>query len=397
MQAPGLRRVAPSGRMPSRIKRYRSACVTLSQMLSERGLNRAMLDRQLLLRRERMPAVDAIEHLVGMQTQEPQSVYAGLWSRLEDFDPSELSTLIEERRAVRAPLMRATLHLVSARDMLALRPVVAKRLATTYGSSHFSRNLDGVDHDQLLAAARAILAERPHTRAELGNRLLERWPDRDRDSLAYAVTFLEAVVQVPPRGLWRRTAQATWTTAEAWLGEPVEAEPSVDHVVLRYLAAFGPATPRDFATWSGVSGAAAIFERLGRRLRVIEAEDGRELYDVPDGPLPDADTPAPPRFLPEFDNVLLAWADRTRVIPERFRDRQVGLVGRPVVLVDGTVAAFWRVDGGTLLIEPFVRIARVDRTAVTEEGERLLDFMVPDAPKRVVRFPYSARVHFALL
>ena len=204
-------------------------------------------------------------------------------------------------------------------------------------------------------------------------------------------------MQVPPRGLWRRTAQATWTTAEAWLGEPVEAEPSVDHVVLRYLAAFGPATPRDFATWSGVSGAAAIFERLGRRLRVIEAEDGRELYDVPDGPLPDADTPAPPRFLPEFDNVLLAWADRTRVIPERFRDRQVGLVGRPVVLVDGTVAAFWRVDGGTLLIEPFVRIARVDRTAVTEEGERLLDFMVPDAPKRVVRFPYSARVHFALL
>jgi hypothetical protein len=359
-------------------------------MLSLRALNRALLERQLLLRRERMSALDAIERLVGMQTQEPQSVYAGLWSRLADFDPAELSALIEERRAVRGPLMRATLHLVSARDMLALRPVVARRLETTYGSSHFRRNLEGVDHDELRAAARAILAERPHTRADLGNRLLERWPDRDRDSLAYAITFLEAVVQVPPRGLWRRTAQATWTTVEAWLGEPVASDPSVDDAVLRYLAAFGPATPRDFATWSGVTGAAGIFERLAPRLRVLEAEGGRELYDVPDGPLPDPETPAPPRFLPEFDNLLLSWADRTRVIPERFRDRQVGIVGRPVLLVDGTVAAFWRVDGGTLVVEPFDSIARADRTAITEEGQRLLGFMAPDAPK-------PPRVHFAPL
>lgn len=355
-------------------------------MLSPRALNRAMLERQSLLRREPMSALDAIERLVGMQTQEPQAVYVGLWSRLEDFDAAELSALIEERLAVRGPLMRSTLHLVSAPDMLALRPVVAKRLATTYGSSHFKRNLEGVDHDELRAAARSILAERPHTRAELGNRLLERWPDRDRDSLAYAITFLEAVVQVPPRGIWGKTAQATWTTAEAWLGDELDPEPSVDEVVLRYLAAFGPATPRDVASWSGLTGMAAVFERLAPRLRVLTDDSGRELYDVPDGPLPDPETPAPPRFLPEFDNVLLAWADRTRVIPDEHRDRQVGLVGRPTLLVDGTVAGFWQVDDGTLEIEQFAPIAKADRDEVEAEGERLLEFMAPDAPKRDVLF-----------
>jgi len=355
-------------------------------MLTTRDLNRAMLERQLLLRRTPVPALDAIEHLVGMQTQEPQAVYVGLWSRLEGFDAAELSGLLEERKAVRGPLMRSTLHLVSARDMLALRPVVAKRLETTYGSSHFKRNLEGVDHDELRAAARSILAERPHTRAELGNRLLERWPDRDRDSLAYAITFLEPVVQVPPRGLWGKTAQATWTTTQAWLGAELDPDPSVDEVVLRYLAAFGPATPRDFASWSGMTGAAAIFERVTPRLRVLTDESRRELYDVPDGPLPDPDTPAPPRFLPEFDNVLLGWADRARVIPDVHRDRQVGLVGRPTVLVDGVVAGFWGVNDGTLEIEPFAPLAKADRDEVAAEGERLLEFMAPDAAKRDVRF-----------
>ena len=358
-------------------------------MLSTRGLNRAMLQRQLLLRREQLSARDAIERLVGMQTQEPQAVYVGLWSRLEGFDAGELSRLIEEREAVRGPLMRSTLHLVSARDMLTLRPVVAKRLETTYGSSHFKRNLEGVDHDELRAAARSILAERPHTRAQLGNRLLERWPDRDRDSLAYAITFLEAVVQVPPRGIWGKTSQATWTTAQAWLGAELDPEPSVDEVVLRYLAAFGPATPRDFASWSGVTGAAAIFARLAPRVRVLEDGSGRELYDVPDGPLPDPDTPAPPRFLPEFDNVLLGWADRSRVIPEPYRDRKVGLVGRPTVLVDGFVAAFWSIaadgDAAVLEIEPFAPLAKADAEAVAEEGERLLEFMAPEATRRALR------------
>jgi hypothetical protein len=360
---------------------------TSTPVLSRRTLNRTLLTRQLLLERVERPAADVIEYLVGMQAQEPPDPYVGLWTRVAGFDPMELSELIETRRAVRMGHLRGTLHLVTAGDALAHYPILADVMARSWRSSPFAKRLVGVDIDSVLARAREAVEERPRTPGELGVALAPGWPDRDATSLAYSARFLLPLVQVPPRGLWRQTGRATNTTAEAWLGRPMDRDPSVDDLVMRYLAVFGPATVGDIRVWSWLTGLRDVVDRLRPRLRTYRDETGRELVDVADGPIADADTPAPIRFLPQYDNVFLSHEDRSRILSDGVAVPD--LAWRGGVLVDGFVAAAWRIDRDqrrasmtVTLAQPISAAQRVD---VETEGERLLDFIASDVETREVR------------
>jgi hypothetical protein len=353
-------------------------------LLTRRDLNRALLERQFLLERRALPADEAVERLAGMQAQEPQAPYIGLWSRLEGFDPDELSRLVAGRGAVRTTLMRATIHLVTARDWAWLWPLIRPVTARAFRGSPFSKALGGADVDEVVAAGRALIEAEPRTRAEVGRLLTERWPAADPAALGHAVAYHLPIVHVPPRGLWRRSGQARWTTAPAWLGAAPADAPAAEELVRRYLAAFGPATVKDVQAWSGLTGLRSVVERLRDDLRTAVDEHGRELLDLPGAPLPGAGTPAPPRFLAPFDNAILAHADRGRIIaPEDrdalFRDRLMR-----AFLVDGFVAGTWRLDGATLSVRPLRALAARDRRAVLDEAERLLAFAgPPDGPREV--------------
>ena len=322
----------------------------------------------------------------------PENPYVALWARLEGFEPAELSTLIADRRAVRAQLMRATIHLATAEDCLAMLPVTLPVLARTFKSA-FTRRLAGADVEAVIAAGRHALAERPRTRAELAALLAPGWPDTDPGVLAQAVTFHLPLVQVPPRGLWRGVGQPTWTLAADWLGAEVGADAAADALVLRYLAAFGPASAADVRTWSRFTGLRPVLERLRPGLRTFRDERGRELFDVPDGALPDPATPAPVRFLPEYDNVLLSHDDRSRML--------TGLgPGLPyptgatvgTLLVDGFYRAYWKLerDAATLTVDRFTPHPDDPpgtRQEIAAEGERLLAFIAPELPGRVAFVP----------
>lgn len=350
-------------------------------VLGLRALNRALLARNLLLERQQLPVPDAIEHLVGMQAQEPLEPYPGLWSRLEGFDPRELAELLEERLVVRTLLMRRTLHLVTARDCLTLRPihqeVLEKRMRATLG-----RRLAGVDYTELAAAGRPLFDEQPLTLSQAGRAVGDRWPGASPSDLGDALSSLLPLVQVPPRGVWGQTGRARNMTIPAWLGRELEdPAPEPDALVLRYLAAFGPAATADIRAWSGLGALRPVVERLRPRLRTFRDERGRELLDVEGAPMADPGVPAPPRFLPAFDNAVLAYDDRSRIIDDAHRGLSVA--GARFVLVDGRVAATWTMAGdgdtATLAITPLEALAGADRDAVVDEGERLLALLAADA------------------
>jgi hypothetical protein len=360
--------------------------VAAAPVLTRRALNRTILGRQLLLERVRRPAADVVEHLVGLQAQEPIDPYVALWTRIDGFDPAELSAIIEERQAVRMGLLRGTLHLVTSRDALAHYPILADVMARSWKSSPFIKQLGGVDTDEVVAAARKALEERPRTPSELGAALAPGWPDRDSTALAYAARFLLPLVQVPPRGLWRKTGRPTNTTAEAWLGSAMVAVPDIEDLLLRYLAVFGPATVGDMRVWSWLTGLREVVERLRPRLRTFRDEAGRELFDVPDGLLVEEDTPAPIRFLPQYDNVFLSHEDRSRMSGAMTWGIDFGWKGP--ILVDGSITAAWRVRRSdkiaTMNVELGRKLSAPERRDLEEEAARLAEFLDPDRDRDLV-------------
>ncbi|MFC8226056.1 winged helix DNA-binding domain-containing protein [Streptomyces sp. NPDC057287] len=357
-------------------------------VLDTRALNRATLARQLLLDRAGLPALDAVGHLCGLQAQEPQEPYVGLWSRLRQFEPAALSGLLTGRSVVRMHLMRRTVHLVTADDAVAWRARHAAMLRQRV-LGVYRNEFDGTDLDGLAAAGRAVMADgEPRTTTEVVGALAGRWQAPGRRALGeMVVAALVPVVQAPPRGLWRTRAGVRNVLLSSWLDQDVDpsvadaTDPVGQALVRRYLAAFGPAASADLRAWCGLAGLPAAVAALREELVSFRDERGRELLDLPDAPRPDPGTPAPVRFLPAFDNAILGYHDRSRIIDDAHRGLSVA--GERVVLVDGRVAATWSVDASTVVVTPLRGLHRADREAVAEQGAELAAFLSYGASRRV--------------
>ncbi|GAA4936816.1 winged helix DNA-binding domain-containing protein [Streptomonospora halophila] len=357
------------------------------ELLDSRALNRATLARQLLLEPSPMPVLDAVAHLCGMQAQEPQEPFAGLWSRLRAFDPAELSDLLTGRRVVRTHLMRRTVHLLAADDALAWRTrhetMLRQRVLGVY-----RREFAGVDLDALAAAAREVAADgRPRTTAELARELADHRPEPGARALGEMIGALVPLVQLPPRRLWRQTAGVRHMAIASWLGraadplEPDASDPVGRALVRRYLAAFGPAASADLRAWCGLAGLPAAVSAMREELVAFRDERGRRLLDLPDAPRPDPATPAPVRFLPAFDNAVLGYHDRTRIIDDAHRGLSV--TGARFVLVDGRVAATWSVEDGAVGVTPLRGLSGTERAEVAEQGRALASLLSPGRSRRV--------------
>ena len=358
-------------------------------VLTNRTLNRTLLHRQLLDERRTTTPIEVITHLVGMQAQEPRNPYVGLWSRVARFDPTELEGLLLDRLVVRTVVVRGTVHLVTAADCWTLRPLAQPVLdrELTVHQDH-KGPLRTFDMTLVLAAAVEWFADAPRTMRQLRSLIAKAFPEAPAPAAAWALRNLLTLVQLPPRGLWSRGGQVTYTTAETWLGAPPSPVGSLDEVVRRYLTAFGPATPADVGTWSRLTGMRELLERMRPTLRTYRDERGRELFDVADGPVVDGDVAVPVRFLPEYDNVLLSHADRARIIPGDLHLTGLDRLGLGSFLVDGFHAGFWSArtedDTATLTLELGRRLTKRQTSSAEAEARRLLRLLHPGRSRDVV-------------
>jgi hypothetical protein len=348
-------------------------------VLDRRTLNRTLLIRHGLIERVGSTPVAMIEHLAGLQSQNPHDPYVALWSRIASFDPMTLSSLLEKRKVVRATLMRATIHLVTARDLLAFRPLVQTRLERGFWGQTWRGLLSSMDPDAVAAAGLELMSERPMTTGELRDALAARFPGTDADAMAAFVKSVVPSVQATPRGLWGRSAHPAWSSIDAWVGKRLGG-PEPGRFFLRYLETFGPATVADFRTWSGLTGYNDVVESLRGQLRSFRDENGRELLDTASGTIADAALDAPVRFFPDYDNVFIGHQDRSRIVDGRpWKD---GRIGASSFSVDGFLAGHWRIEKtktkATLRIDPWRPLGKHERAQVAAEGERLLAFIAAD-------------------
>ncbi|MET8575831.1 winged helix DNA-binding domain-containing protein [Streptomyces sp. NPDC005012] len=359
----------------------------MTERLTRRRLNRATLARQLLTARAELSAEAVIEQVAGVQAQDPAPPYIGLWNRIDGFRKEDLATLLEVRSVVRATLHRGTQHLVTAEDYLWLRPTLEPMLRV-WRKGAFGRLTAGVDLEDLAEDARSELSGRIVSRPELGRALAARRPGHDPVALARSVQALLPVLHPPPDGLWGRRGPTPFALTQDWLGRAPADAPDPARLVRRHLAAFGPATVKDVQAWSGATRLREVVEELRPGLREFRGEDGEELFDLPDAPLPAEDLPAPVRFLALLDDVVLAHADRSRLMTA---ERRRHLVVEPALLVDGFVRGLWSLarepDGrAELTVRLFSPLSRREREETAEEGAALLRFAAPEADRHAIRF-----------
>jgi len=372
----------------------------MSERIGRRALNRATLARQLLLERSTIGPLAAVTHLVGLQAQAPWAPYHQLLGRLDGFRPDDLGRLLLDRQVVRVVTLRGTIHLMTVADAAATRPLVQAVLDRGLTSNKERRDaLRGADLDAIAEAGAALLATEALTPGQLGDRLAARFPGVLPSALATVVRNRVPTVQTTPRAVWGRQGAPTLMAFESWVTQgprpvdPDELPPpmALDELVRRYLAAFGPASVKDVQTWTGLTRLATVVAAMGDELVTLVDEDGVTLHDLPDAPRPGADVDAPVRFLGEFDNLILGHADRRRVIPEADRARLATLNGMQpaTVLVDGVVAATWRVErarsSAAVAVETWAKVSRSTRAGIEAEANRLLGLVAPDADRTDVR------------
>ena len=364
------------------------------KLLTQQELNRALLARQMLLVREKVTPLKAIGRLAGMQAQQARPPFVGLWARLENFQRADLLKLFQRRRVVRATAMRATIHLFTARDYLSLRGALQPMLGAVM-SPKFIKELGGESILKICATGRKFFGTAPQSFKNLRELLKSKHPKADHRIAALAVRMNVPLLGVPGDAPWGFSTNATWILADEWLGQPVPPQVDTPALIKKYLAAFGPATPADAQAWSGCKGLRAEFEKLRPQLKVFQNEKGQELFDLPRAPRPPADTLAPVRFIPDFDNLILAHADRTRIVDDAYRPALVSknLLVRATFLVDGRVAGTWKTERAkktaTLVIEPFAPLPARVKASLKSEGEALITFSEPEAESFKIEFRKS--------